>query len=85
MKGKGSWRDELVIEGWPAAVTYTALRTERYIYVENAGDLSELYDLREDPYQMENLAGKTDAAEILSDMKERLTRLVGTATPPPRE
>jgi N-acetylglucosamine-6-sulfatase len=36
---------------------YAAIRTERYLYVDHSTGEEELYDLREDPYQLENRAG----------------------------
>ena len=42
-------------------------------YIANKGDRDELYNLREDPYELINLIEKPDAAGILLEMKERLS------------
>ena len=37
---------------------YQAIRTSRYVYIETDNDLSELYDLKVDPYQMTNVVNE---------------------------
>jgi arylsulfatase A-like enzyme len=74
------WRSDLLIEGWPEqrkenSPHYTAIRTERYIYIETDGDLPELYDMDVDPLQMENRAADSAYAEIVADLKQRLAVL----------
>ena len=57
---------------------YQAVRTDRwkYIrYVELEG-MDELYDLREDPYEMRNLFGQPAGRAVLPDLRARLARLV---------
>ena len=46
-------------------VFYSAIRTARYLYARNASGETELYDLRSDPYQLQNLVTDPvyDAAE----------------------
>jgi arylsulfatase A-like enzyme len=48
-----------------------AVITERHKYIENEGDISELYDLDEDPYEMHNLA-LNEPGDIELDLRERL-------------
>jgi arylsulfatase A-like enzyme len=53
-----SWRTDLFFEavhrpGDPT-VDWKAVRNDRYIYIDNEGDTNELYDLVEDPFQLEN-------------------------------
>jgi N-acetylglucosamine-6-sulfatase len=38
----------------PQSGAFAAIRTHRYVYVHNAGGERELYDLRSDPYQLQN-------------------------------
>jgi uncharacterized sulfatase len=45
---------------------------DRYKYIFNDRDMSELYDLKQDPYEMNNLINDEGYAEILADMKIRL-------------
>jgi arylsulfatase A-like enzyme len=61
------WRQRFLVERRPASVVrsgaqtvYWALRTRRYLYVEYA-QKRELYDLRVDPYQLDNIYTSADA------------------------
>jgi arylsulfatase A-like enzyme len=52
---------------------FWALRTERWSYAEYDGAEAELYDMRSDPYQLENLASR--GGEALSSLKQRLAAM----------
>ena len=58
---------------------YAGIRTDRYVYVEHgpAGDPGsiELYDLRSDPGELRNLAGKRRVAELQRELAASLDRL----------
>ncbi len=58
---------------------YKAVRTQRYKYVENAGGENELYDLQEDPYELDNLYGKRKYAELEGYLHEELAGLADCA------
>ncbi len=49
-----------------------AIRNERFKYIWNSQDLDELYDLHSDPYEMENLAGRTAHQAIKADLRHQL-------------
>ncbi len=66
-EGKGEGQ---VIGGPKPAPPYAALRTADRIYVEYKGGEKELYDLRDDPGQLENLAPPGEGADL--DELERL-------------
>jgi len=75
-------REDFLIEYFSDAVFprirnmgYQAVRTGRwkYIHYRELADSDELYDLRTDPFELNNVAGKAPAA--LADMKRRLQRL----------
>ncbi len=77
-----SWRDELLIEHWPAIdgvgeliPQFYAVRTHDWKYVEYETGECELYDLQTDPYELENRCNQENYAEIQSDLKTRLERL----------
>jgi arylsulfatase A-like enzyme len=57
---------------------YTGVRTPRYTYVEwtFTGE-KELYDLRRDPYELRNLAGKPGARALQARLAATLRRLRG--------
>lgn len=80
----GDWREEFLIEYntdtvFPRVLTmgYRALRTERWKlihYLELEG-MDELYDLREDPYEMRNVIA--EEKEVALKMREKLGRVMG--------
>ncbi|MCS6903470.1 MAG: sulfatase [Candidatus Bipolaricaulota bacterium] len=53
---------------------YRAIRTHQYLYVEYATGEGELYDVLKDPYQLENLIARADAA-LVQSLSAQLTRL----------
>lgn len=55
-------------------VAYRGFRTEGFKYVEYINGEIELYDLKNDPYELENLAGRTDP-EVLSRLHDWVERL----------
>jgi arylsulfatase A-like enzyme len=71
------WRTDLLIEGWPNGRTFRAVHTGDHVYIETDGDRNELYDMRLDPYQLENKAEDPAYRQILARMQNRLARLRG--------
>ena len=71
-----SWRSSVLLEGFVGKEdrVYTAVRTERYKYVEYSNGEEELYDLEEDPYELESLHETADPS-LLEDLRERLEAL----------
>lgn len=57
--------------------TVRGVRTKRWKYVEypDINDTAELYDLKSDPGEMNNLISDPKHASVLADMKKRLARL----------
>lgn len=53
---------------------FYAIRLQFYTYVEYANGEKELYDLRTDPYQLNNLAAKADAT-LLKELSARVREL----------
>jgi N-acetylglucosamine-6-sulfatase len=72
----GTWRDELLLEGWQTpnspAVEFTGIQTSRWVYVEVPDDLPELYDLQADPYQTQNLVHNSAYDTKEAEMRNRL-------------
>ena len=55
--------------------TYKAIRTERYVYAEyNNGD-RELYDLQNDPYELQSLHNSPAYASVRQVLANRLHKL----------
>lgn len=53
---------------------YRAVRTGRYTYVRDLKGAWLLFDNEKDPYQMENLVGKAECAEVQKELEEVLAR-----------
>lgn len=63
----GPFQAGRVTEGW------RGVRTQRYMYARYREKPWVLYDLKEDPYEMHNLAGDPAAAKIERDLDSRVT------------
>ena len=76
---EASWRDSLLYEyfwerNYPMTPTIHALRGDRYKFVRCHGlhDIDELYDIQEDPEEMNNLIFSQQHQEIAEKMRSRL-------------
>ena len=80
LKGQSiPWRDKAYYEyyweaPYPSTPTIFAIRTDRYKYIYNHGtwDVNELYDLHNDPYEMNNLVRDTTYRRIGLQLKNDL-------------
>lgn len=88
------WREDFLYqyfeEGWmPGLPDIQGIRTERYKFVRSPEypRERELYDLQTDPYELTNLAGKPEYAELEARLEARLEEFLAaaekTALPPP--
>ena len=73
------WRNKVFYEyyweaAFPQTPTVFAVRGDRYKYIFNYGvwDINELYDLQEDPYEMNNLVRKKEMDKIGMDLRNEL-------------
>ena len=78
-KGKGKDKAKGKTGGVPKAgpsgeLAFEAVRTERYKYVEHENGEKELYDLQNDPYELESLHESADPA-LIEDLKAKLEAL----------
>jgi arylsulfatase A-like enzyme len=79
------WREAALIEQWhdrregqggrTEVPTYKAVRTRDALYVEYETGERELYDLANDPYQLENLYHRPAYSALLVDLQARLDAL----------
>ena len=80
--GNAAWRDDILFEHWRTEggegsmiPEFYAVRSKEWKYVEYETGEKELYDLVNDPYELENLAGKRKYQEIEAQLAERLAEL----------
>jgi arylsulfatase A-like enzyme len=83
-----NWRKDFLVEKYnhlppeQNGDVIKALRTEHEVYVEYASGPRELYDLRTDPYQLQNIYSTADPAHI-ADLSQRLAELASSQGDPP--
>jgi arylsulfatase A-like enzyme len=77
-----AWREDLLFEHWATESgvgskipDFFAVRNADWKYVEYSTGEKELFDLKNDPYEMQNVAGLAQYAEIQSQMQQRLSEL----------
>lgn len=56
---------------------WRGVRTQRYMYARKKDEPWVLYDLREDPYQLKNLAADPAAAAIRADLEAKIAAWMG--------
>jgi N-acetylglucosamine-6-sulfatase len=88
---KKSWRKSFLVEYWAeqampwlVGMTYKAVRTDRHKLIHwvnrgKAGELDELYDLEQDPWELKNLIASRAHAPLREKLKKELKRLVAEA------
>jgi arylsulfatase A-like enzyme len=74
-----NWRDELLYEyywefNYPSTPTTFALRTPDFKFIQYHGiwDTDELYDMRNDPHEMNNLVNDPGHLAVVGEMRDRL-------------
>jgi N-acetylglucosamine-6-sulfatase len=81
LKGQtvANWRDRAFYEyyweqAFPQTPTMFGVRTDRYKYIFNYGvwDANELYDLKEDPYEVNNLIRSPEHQQIAEQLREEM-------------
>lgn len=73
-KPNKKWRDQILLEAWPPRGAWAAVHTDQYVYGETQDDLSEFYDLKVDPYQMDNQINNPAYQDIIAKMKKQLEK-----------
>lgn len=80
LEGKSiPWRDKIFYEyywewAFPMTPSIFGIRTDRYKYIYNWGvwDINELYDLQNDPYEMNNLIRDPKYAQLAKKLKRQM-------------
>ena len=84
-----AWRNSFLIEYYSDNVFprilrmgYKAVRNERWKYIHylELEGMDELYDLKTDPYEMNNLVHEAGARKALAEMKKEMERLLDNKT-----
>ena len=77
-----TWRDAILIEHWPTEEgvgsiipEFYSIRTLEWKYTEYETGECELYDLVNDPYELENIVDKWKYREIQAELQTRLEEL----------
>jgi len=85
------WRKSFLVEYWAeqampwlVGMTYKAVRTDRYKYIRwinraRDGELDELYDLKADPYELDNRIATRSMAPVKARLQREMRRLVADA------
>jgi arylsulfatase A-like enzyme len=84
LAGNARWRSDFLVEhleGTNPIPTYCAVRSERWMYVRYTTGEEELYDLRDDPYELENLAANPADHQVLEGRRARLRELCSPVPP----
>lgn len=73
------WRDKIFYEyywenAYPQTPTMHGIRTDRYKYIRYHGlwDTNEFYDLKEDPYEMNNLIASPEHQTIIGSLSDEI-------------
>ena len=73
-----AWRDSLMCEtyghGYGTTIIGRMVVKGDYKYVCTENDLDELYNLKDDPYEMKNLAVLSEYDELKNEMREELKK-----------
>jgi N-acetylglucosamine-6-sulfatase len=79
-----AWRDDILLEHWPTEEgvgsmipQFYSVRMSEWKYTEYDTGEVELYDLVNDPYELQNLAGKMTYRKVQTELAERLQKLKG--------
>ena len=80
------WRDDFLVEHfsrarWGHPPTYCAIRSTDYMYVDYLVGEDELYDVRQDPYELNNRISDPALSDELNRLKQRESVLCNPAPP----
>lgn len=80
------WRDYLPIDAYgylawkyDTVGIWSGIRTDDWKYIETADDINELYNLKDDPFEQENLISSGQHADVITDMTTLLDKHRGLA------
>jgi len=77
------WRDHILLEAWPDRGAWAAVHTGDFVYIETQDDMSEFYDLKLDPFQMDNAIDAPQYQDMISKLQRYLQEERQPRTSPP--
>lgn len=81
--GDTEWRDHILLEAWPDRGAWSAIHTGDYIYIETQDDMSEFYNLKLDPFEMDNAINDPQYQEMIVKLQQYLQTEKQPKTSPP--
>lgn len=81
--GNTEWRDHILLEAWPDRGAWSAIHTGDYIYIETQDDMSEFYNLKLDPFEMDNAVNDPQYQEMIAKLQQYLQTEKQPKTSPP--
>jgi len=85
LRGEGGWRTKLLLEAWPDRGHWVSVHSEQYVYIETENDISEFYDLVNDPYELENAINDPQYQSIITDMRAFMQKEAEPRLPRPEK
>ncbi|MBK9928077.1 MAG: sulfatase [Anaerolineales bacterium] len=85
LNGNTDWRTSILLEAWPERGHWTAVHTSDAVYIETDNDLSEFYDLKVDPYEMDNAINDPKYQSTINELKQILQKEKEPKLSPPEE
>ncbi|NWG07793.1 MAG: sulfatase-like hydrolase/transferase [Chloroflexi bacterium] len=85
LRGEGEWRTHLLLEAWPDRGHWTAIHTGDSVYIETDNDLSEFYDLKIDPYELNNLINDPEYQSQIAELEAIMRREEQVRVAPPEK
>ena len=81
---ESNWRDDIMCEfhGHRYLYSQRMVRWDRYKYIFNPSDYDELYDLANDPYEMNNLINQPEYKKIAEEGRLRLLKWIKDSKDP---
>jgi len=85
LSGNGEWRSKLLLEAWPDRGHWTAVHTGDYVYIETVDDISEFYDLINDPFELENAINDPQYRSFIAELQAFMQTESEPRLPPPEK
>ncbi|HSG45885.1 MAG TPA: sulfatase-like hydrolase/transferase [Anaerolineales bacterium] len=85
LNGDGEWRSNLLLEAWPDRGHWKAVHTGQYVYIDTIDDISEFYDLVNDPFQLENAINDPQFQDTIAELQAFIQTESEPRLPPPEK